>query len=460
MSERVHLVGIGGAGISAIARVLLERGVTITGSDRERSEYAKALEEVGVKVWYGHAAEQVHGADMVVASSAIPEANAELQEALTLGVPVFRRPAYLRQLLKEQRTIAVAGTHGKTTTSGMVAWILSDAGRAPGFIVGGMLPNFGTNAHAGSGRDFVIEADEYKETFLALNPSIGLVTNVEHDHPDCYPTYEDCVRSFQAFVDLVKDVVVVCADSPGGAGLRIRLAERVTYGLESKADWTLTGVQAVAGDGMQAVVLQDGEQRGRMRLALNGRHNVLNALGAVAVAYRLGVPVQKSLSALETYQGVARRFQILGSAQDVVIVDDYAHHPTEIRATLSSARERYPESGIWAVFQPHTYSRTRTLLAELRTSFGDADHVLVTDIFAAREQPDGTTTGAAVADALDHHDAVYTPGLPDALEMLKARVQSGDVVITLSAGDANHIGIDYLAWLQAQKGERSHGKSL
>jgi len=460
MSERVHLVGIGGAGISAIARVLLERGVTVTGSDRERSEYAAALEEEGVDVWYGHAREHVHGADVVVASSAIPEDNVELREALDQGIPAYRRPAYLPMLLQGQRTIAVAGTHGKTTTTGMLAWILSEAGKAPGFIVGGMLPNFGTNAHAGTGQDFVIEADEYKQTFLSLTPSIGVVTNVEHDHPDCYPTYEDCVAAFQAFVDRVQDVLVVSADDAGAAGLSPAQARRVTYGISHAAQWTLMESKAGKHGGMHATLIHEGEDCGTMQISLDGSHNLLNALAAAAGAYEAGIPIADSLSALASYQGAARRFQILGQAQHVTVVDDYAHHPTEIKATLAAARARYPDAGIWAVFQPHTYSRTRTLLTDLRTAFADADHVLVTDIFAAREVPDGVTTGAAVAAALDHVDSSHAAGLSEALDILKRRVAPGDVVITLSAGDANQIGMEFLAWLHDQKGDRSHDESL
>ena len=457
MKDRVHLIGIGGAGISAIARVLLERGVDVTGSDREESEYSRALQVAGVTVFYGHAAANVSGAGTVVASSAIPDDNIELKAAADAGIPVFRRPAYLKQIMKDHRVIAVAGTHGKTTTSGMAAWILASAGRDPSFIVGGMLPNFGTNAHAGKGADFVIEADEYAQTFLALEPSIALITNVEHDHPDCYPTLADCLESFNQFAGRVKDVLIVCADNPGSAGLRAGAVRRVTYGEDPAAAWCLRNVATNAFHGMDADVIHKGETIATLQTRISGRHNLMNALGALVIAIEAGIEIGPACEAIRIYQGPARRFQILGEAGGVTVIDDYAHHPTEIRATLSAARERYPDAVIWAVFQPHTYSRTRTLLRELAGSFEGVDHVLVTRIFAAREMPDGITTGAQVAAELAHVDAVYTAELDDALQMLQAGVLPGDVVITLSAGDANRVGMDLLAWLEERRGDHPNG---
>lgn len=456
MTKRVHLIGIGGAGISAIARVLLERGVSVTGSDREESEYSRALEAAGVDVRYGHDAGHVAGADIVVASSAIPEENVELEAARTAKIPVFRRPAYLPQLMQEQRTLAIAGTHGKTTTSGMAAWILAATGRDPSFIVGGMLPNFGTNAHAGLGSDFVIEADEYARTFLSLEPSIALVTNVEHDHPDCYPTYADCFETFNDFAARVREVLIVCADNTGAAGLNPVRARRVTYGMKPGADWTLRNLTVTEG-GFEGEVWLAEEKQALLCSSLSGIHNALNALGAVALTVEAGVAVKDACAALAGYQGPARRFEVLGTAQGVTVIDDYAHHPTEIRATLAAAKDRYPQAAVWAVFQPHTYSRTRTLLDELRDAFGDAAHVLVTNIFPAREAPDGKTTGALVAQSLNHPDVQHTPEIDDAVLALRQRVRRGDVVITLSAGDANHVGRKLLAWLKDQKGDVSHG---
>jgi len=456
MTERVHLIGIGGAGISAIARVLLERGVPVSGSDREESEYSRALQAAGVDVRYGHDASSVEGAEIVVASSAIPEENVEIQAARAAGIVVFRRPAFLPQLMREQRTLAIAGTHGKTTTSGMVAWILTEAGRDPGFIVGGMLPNFGTNAHAGTGPDFVIEADEYMRTFLSLDPAIALITNVEHDHPDCYPTYEDCLQTFEDFAARVRDTLIVCADNAGAAGLKASGVRRVTYGIAEQADWTLQNLR-MDENGFEGDVWSRGAAQAVLRSGLGGAHNALNALGALTLAVEAGVDAQTACAALARYRGPARRFEVLGDAQGVTVIDDYAHHPTEIKATLAAAKGRYPQADIWAVFQPHTYSRTRTLLAELRDAFGDAAHVLVTNIFPAREAPDGETTGALVAQSLNHPDVQHTPDIGDAVQMLQQRVRPGDVVITLSAGDANRVGRELLAWLKKQKGDDSHG---
>jgi UDP-N-acetylmuramate--alanine ligase len=440
MSRRVHFVGIGGAGISAIARVLLERGETVSGSDQAKSPYSEALEQAGARVWYGHRAENVDGADLVIVSSAVSDDNPEVAAARQAGIPVLRRNVFLTELTSGAQTIAVAGTHGKTTTSGLIAWLLDQAGLSPTFIVGGMLEDFGTNARAGQGPHFVIEADEYDRAFLGLRPAVAVVTNVEHDHPDCYPTPAEFQAAFQEFVDRVEGRLFVCADDPGAMALMPRSGERVTYGLAPQADWRAEKLRPNAAGGSDFLVLRTGELLGLARIRLPGPHNVVNALASLAVADHLGVSFSEARRALTEFHGAGRRFEIVGEAAGVTVVDDYAHHPSEIRATLAAARQRFPGAQIWAVFQPHTYSRTRTLLEGFARAFADAQHVIVTEIFASREAPDPSVSGRDVVERMSHPDVTFIPRLAEAAQTLHERLKAPAVVITLSAGDGNQVG--------------------
>jgi UDP-N-acetylmuramate--alanine ligase len=450
--RHVHLVGIGGAGMSAIARILKERGEAVSGSDLTPSEYTRSLAESGVDVVYGHAPENIAGADLVVASSAVPDANVELQEALVQGITILRRAAFLGELTAGYRTIAVAGTHGKTTTSGLIAWLLDKSGMSPSFIVGGMLPNFGSNASVGTSPYFVIEADEYDHTFLGLNPSIAVVTNIEHDHPDCYPTPESFHQAFVEFSNLVQEVLIVCQDDPGASTLKVESGKRITYGMREDADWQATSIRSPEIGGTQFTLIHAGEKVGQVRILLPGSHNVLNSLAAIAVVHELGVDFEHVREALASFHGVARRFQLLGEQGGVIVVDDYAHHPTEIQATLKAARERFPEAEIWAVFQPHTFSRTRTLMGALVESFQDADHVIVTEIFASREALDPDLSGDVVAKRIQHRDVRFIGDLSKAAETLAREVVPGSVVLTLSAGDGNLVGKQLLERLEGEKG--------
>lgn len=447
MSKRVHLVGIGGAGMSAIARVLHERGDLVTGSDRTMSPYARALEAAGVQVVLGHAGENVAGAELVIATSAVPDTNIELQTARELGIPVLRRNQFLPQLMQGRREVAVAGTHGKTTTSGMIAWILDQSGLAPGFIVGGMLGNFGSNARLGLGKAFVIEADEYDRAFLGLSPDIAVITNLEHDHPDCYPTFEDVRGAFRTFVEQVQDLLIVCLDDPGAASMRRDGLARLTYGLTPEADWYAEEIRPNAAGGMDFLVLRRGKLLGLARNRLPGEHNVRNSLAGLAVADSMGVSFSEARKALTEYSGAGRRFEVIGEARGIVVIDDYAHHPTEIKATLAATKTRYPQSQIWAIFQPHTYSRIKTLRAAYTNAFEDADHVLVTDIFAARETPDEKVTGDWLAGQLEHDDARHVADYADLVELLLQEVPRDSVVVILSAGDANQVAREYLSVL-------------
>ena len=457
MKRRVHFIGIGGAGISAIARVMFERGEIVKGSDRAESVYTTGLREAGIEVMIDHRPENVSGADLVIASSAIPDDNPEMVAARASGIPVFSRKEFLGELTANSQTVAVAGTHGKSTTSGMIAWILERAGQRPTFIVGAVLADLGTNAGAGDGPHFVIEADEYEEAFLGLEPSVAVVTNVEHDHPDCFPSPEDFHNVFVAFTARVQDLLVVCLDDRGASSLERAGLERLTYGLGEGAQWRADALRANDEGGMDFQLHCEGQTLGPVRNLLPGEHNVRNSLAALAVVDFLGVPLETAVHALAAYHGVQRRFQVLGRAQGVIMIDDYAHHPTEIISTLAGARRHYPQAEIWAVFQPHTFSRTKTLLDDLARAFGDADHVIVLDVFAAREKPDPEITGEIVARRIDHADVRHISGLVETTAYLIENVTTGSVVISLSAGDGNQVVLGLLDELQSRGMEDEDG---
>jgi UDP-N-acetylmuramate--alanine ligase len=453
MSRHVHLVGIGGTGLSAIARVLYERGEMVTGSDRTRSSFAEALEDLGIPISYEHRAENVLGANLVIASSAIPMNNVELQAAQAQGIPVLRRSAFLRDLTAGEKTIAVAGTHGKTTTTGLIAWMLSQAGLDPSFIVGGTLSNYDLNARAGTGDYFVIEADEYDRMFLGLEPSIAVVTNVEHDHPDCYPTFDSFRQAFAQFAASVQDLVIICKDDPAADSLPLPAIECVRYGLSADADWRAEEVRPNAVGGSDFLVLRREETLGLMRTRLPGPHNVLNTLAALVVGDHLGLDFKDMRESLTEFLGVGRRFEIIGEVAGVIIVDDYAHHPTEIKATLRGARQQYPDAEIWAVYQPHTFSRIRALLPDFSDAFEACDHVIVTDIFASREQADGSIDSRVLVENINHPDVKYIGRLEAAADYLLERVKGGSLVVTLSAGDGNRVGYRVLEGLKTEGGK-------
>ncbi len=443
-TNRFHLVGIGGIGLSAIARVVHGWGYPVTGSDQQRSEMTDKLVAEGIPVFIGHRAEQITDADVVVISSAVPADNPEVEAAHQLGLPVVKREQLLSDLTASKTTIAVAGTHGKTTISAMLAWILTQAGLDPTFIVGGVLQNLGTNARAGRGPHFVIEADEYDRTFLGLKPNVAVITILEHDHPDCYPTFGKMVEAFETFASQVQEggLLVVCGQDPEAGALGIRRqkagARVETYGLDHSWDWRAEGVRLGCEAAMD--VWYRGQLMGSCALQVPGRHNVLNALAALAASHELHIGYDDASAALTRFRGTARRFEIKGQVREITVVDDYAHHPTEIEATLAAARHKYPGRKVWAVFQPHTYSRTRTLLDSFADAFQDADHMIVTSIYAARESNDLEVSGADIVARSHHPDARYVESLTDAVTLLRNEVQAGDIVITLGAGNGYLIG--------------------
>lgn len=441
--KHIHLIGIAGAGLSAIARILAGKGYRVSGSDRAASPVLEELARLGVSATVGHRAENVHGADLVLASSAVSEDNVEIQEARRLGIPVLRRREFLAWLTQGYRVIAVAGTHGKSTTTAMVAWILERAGLSPTYIIGGTLVDINTNAGVGEGPFFVIEADEYDHAFLGLKPHLALITVVEHDHPDCYPTLEDMKEAFARFLGQVRPSgrVVGCGDEEVVRELLGGLQrEVITYGLREGNLWQAVDLGANGAGGRDFKVYQGRREWGPFGLRVPGVHNVKNALGAIAAAYQLGVDPEAAGEALRSFRGLKRRFEVKGEAAGVVVVDDYAHHPTEIRATLAAVRERFPGREVWAVFQPHTYSRTRALLEEFAASFADAHHVIVSDIYAAREVDDLGVSARDIVARMRHPDAMHIGPLDEVAAYLLERLRPGSVLITLGAGDGYKVG--------------------
>jgi len=457
---RIHLVGIGGIGLSAIARVLHGWGYQVSGSDRQPSALTARLAAEGMRVYAGHKADQVAGANVVIVSSAVAEDNPEVAEARRHGVPVVKRDQFLPDLTAGKVTIAVAGTHGKTTTSAMIAWILVQAGLDPTFIVGGVLANLGTNARAGQGPHFVIEADEYDRAFLGLWPQVAVITAIEHDHPDCYPTFAEMRDAFARFAVQARasGVLIVGGEDREARGLgetwhRIG-GQAATFGLGPGWDWRAEQVQLETATSFE--VWRTTRRLGGCALGLPGRHNVLNALAALAAADAIGVSFEVAVRALSEFRGTARRFERKGEAGGVTVVDDYAHHPTEIRATLAAAKARYPGRAIWAVFQPHTYSRTVSLIEQFGTAFGDADHVLVTGIYAARESDTLGVSGADVAAQIrqnGHRDVEYVETLDGATDAVLEQVRPGDVLLTMGAGDSYLVGEWVLEGLEGRGGK-------
>ena len=444
--RRVHFVGIGGAGLSAIARVLMEQGAEISGSDLVLSPVAEALARDGARVFEGHQAENVDGAELIVVSSAVPASNVELQMAQAAGIPVWKRPAFLGQMMDGHLGITVAGTKGKTTTTAMIVSILLAAGHEPTFIVGGVIAGLETNARAGKNSLFVIEADEYDRTFLSLTPSVAVVTNVEHDHPDCYPTFGDFQAAFEEFAALVPDdgMLVVSWDDPVARALGERRqaagGDATFFGLEEGAEWRAEEIRPNFAGGVDFLATREGQVLGLVRLRLPGVHNACNAVAALAVADSLDVPIHVARSALTEFRGVGRRFEVKGEIKGVTVVDDYAHHPTAIRATLVAAQQRFPGRRLWAVWQPHTYSRTKLLLKEFAQAFDLADHVILLPIYAARETDTLGVSSASVAAKMRHPDARCARSLDEALVWLGTEVRPGDVVLTLGAGDGGRVG--------------------
>jgi UDP-N-acetylmuramate--alanine ligase len=448
--KHIHFIGIGGTGLSAIAKVLLEEGYKVSGSDLAKSSLSDAVEEAGGKVYLGHQANNILGADIVVRSSAVPEENVEVQAALKANIPVLKRAGFLGRLLEGKEVIAVAGSHGKTTTTSMITWILSTLDKDPSFIVGAVVANLKTNARAGKGPDFVIEADEYDYMFLGLNPSLAVVTNVEHDHPDLFPTEEIFRDAFRDFVSKLEPdgILFLCGEDPGAMQLRDKLKpaqQLVVYGFQTPdRDYIARNLENNENGGISfEVAVGDRDQKDRVNISLQipGEHNVLNALAAYAVAEKMGLSGVEIARALSEYEGSERRFDIRGEYQGILLVDDYAHHPSEIKATLSAARESYPDRRIWAVWQPHTYSRTQALFSGFTEAFSDADQVIVLDVYAAREEKPAGFSITELVNEIKHSNVCFIPENKKAYEFLLKELRSDDLLLICTAGDAIDINI-------------------
>jgi len=451
---RVHFSGIGGAGMSGIARIMLARGVAVSGSDAAASAALDELAGLGADVHVGHSADHLEKADTLVISSAIRDDNPELLEARRRGLRVLHRAAALASVMLGRRGIAIAGTHGKTTTTSMIATVLRDSGADPGYVIGGVLAETGTGAADGVGRDFIAEADESDGSFLMLSPYAEVITNIDVDHLDNYGTPGEYRAAFGAFVRRVEPggLIVLCADDPGtrdlaeslrGSPVRVR-----TYGESADSDYQLTDVVQ---DGMRTQLTVTGTTtpfgsiQASMVIGVPGRHNAANAAAAFTTAVELGIAPQRAATALGRYRGAARRLEPKGEAAGVRVLDTYAHHPTELAADLRAARGIAGNGRVIAVFQPHLYSRTRIFAAEFGAALSLADEVVVLDVYAAREDPEPGVTGKLVADAAGA--AHFVPDITAVPDLVATLASPGDIVLTMGAGDVTKLGPVLLAAL-------------
>lgn len=441
--NKVHLVGIGGIGMSGIAEILRRHGYQVTGSDKNESESIRILRELGINVFLGHDASHVSDAELIVTSSAITAVNVEVVAAVARQIPVIPRAEMLAELMRIKYGIAVAGAHGKTTTTSMISWVLVEAGLDPTIVVGGRMDNFGgTNARLGSGEFMVVEADESDGSFSKLSPAIAVVTNIDREHMEYYRSMQNLRRAFVHFLNKVPfyGLSVLCWDDPVLRLLKVRLNRRVsTYGFNAEADYRVVDYKASETGSVSQIRCRGAVHR--MTLTVPGRHNVLNALATIAVGDELSVPIARTVEALSRYEGVRRRFQFRGQIRGVSFIDDYAHHPTEIRVTLSAARERYPRSKLFVIFQPHRYSRVQDLFEDFSRSFDQCDRVWVTDIYAAGEPPLGGVTGLSIAEAISLRgsNAEHVQRPAEAIERCLSLCQPNDVVLTLGAGDLPNV---------------------
>jgi UDP-N-acetylmuramate--alanine ligase len=459
--QRIHFVGMGGIGMSGIAEVLLNLGYKVSGSDLKSSALTQRLASLGAITFEGHSAGNIAGAEVVVTSSAIAPDNPEVTEARKVHIPVIQRAEMLAELMRLKYGIAIAGMHGKTTTTSMVAAVLAAGGLDPTVVVGGRVDALGSNARLGKSQYLVAEADESDRSFLKLSPILSVVTNIDREHMDCYRNMRAVKQAFLEFMDRVPFYggVVVCHDDPLLRRLLPQVRRRVlTYGTRRGSDFHIRLVEASfdAGENRplsRFKVTYRGQDLGEFRLHVPGTHNVLNATAAIAVGMGLDIPVEQIRSGLENFRGVDRRFQLRGKAAGVSVIDDYGHHPTEIRATLAAARQCGFRK-IHVVFQPHRYTRARDLMDEFATAFQNSDSLCVLDIYAASERPIPGVTGEALAEkisAAGNRSASYAASFTDAVTSVTAAAQEGDMILTLGAGSVSQLGPQILEKLQARE---------
>jgi UDP-N-acetylmuramate--alanine ligase len=448
---KIHFVGVGGIGMSGIAEVLLNLGYTVSGSDLKESDITRRLATLGGRIQRGHAAANVAEADVVVISSAVRRDNPEVVEARARKIPVIPRAEMLAELMRLKYGIAVAGSHGKTTTTSMAAHLLAHAGLDPTAVVGGKVNAFGSNAKLGKGEYMVVEADESDGSFLHIPPTIAIVTNIDPEHLDHWKTAEALRRGFLEFVNRVPfyGTAVLCLDHRTVRSLLPEVESRhVTYGESHEADYRASMIE-LSGHAVRFDAFRRDEPLGRFEVRMVGRHNALNALSVIALGDELGIPPDVTRAGLASFDGVQRRFTVRGEAAGVTVVDDYGHHPAEVKATLVGAREAFHRR-IVCLFQPHRYTRTRDLLPEFATAFRDADVLLLTDIYAAGEEPIPGATSEALADAIrrsGHRDVTLVPRA-ELARAARGRVRKGDIVLTLGAGDVTQAGPELLGLLE------------
>ncbi len=455
--RHVHFVGIGGVGMSGLAEILRSLEFDVSGSDLKEGSTTRRLQTLGVRIDVGHREENVRGVDVVVYSSAIRPDNPELCEARALGIPVIGRAEMLAELMRVKYGVAIAGSHGKTTTTSLVATVLRAAGLDPTVVVGGKMSALGSNARLGAGDLLVAEADESDGSFLRLTPTIAVVTNIDPEHLDHYGTHETLKEAFVEFAARVPfyGLAVLCLDHPHVQDILPKIPRRhVTYGVSPQADYAARGIQ-FRGLETSFNAYRRGQSLGGFTVKMPGAHNVLNCLATIAVADELEVPLDVTKQALSSFGGVARRFTVIGVAQGVTLVDDYGHHPAEIRATLEAARRAYPGENhrVVVAFQPHRFTRTKDLFDEFTRAFNQADVLLVTDVYAAGETPiPGATADKLVQSIREHghQHARYVPNKAELPEVLEQLVRPGDVVIALGAGDVNASVRDLKARLEGK----------
>ena len=452
-TKNIHFVGIGGIGMSGIAELLFNIGYQVTGSDMRVSETTRRLERLGVKVNYGHEGRFSDGADVVVTSSAIDPENPEVKNAIEHHVPVIQRAEMLAELMRLKKFgIAVAGSHGKTSTTSMVSWVLHQAGLDPTVVNGGKVDSLGGNAKLGEGEFLVAEADESDGSFLKLSPVIEVVTNIDMEHLDYYKDLDHIKDVFLQFIDRIPfyGAVILCLDDPHIVELLPQIHKRmITYGLHEQADIYAVDIHSM-GRQSRFMVRRGTEELGEITLNIPGRHTIYNSLATVAVGLELEIEFSVIAAALNSFDGVQRRLQVKGEAKGILVVDDYGHHPTEIRATLDAVRDGWPDRRLVVAFQPHRYSRTQALFDEFKTAFHRADVLILTDIYAASEQPIEGITSESLIEAIKQHgqrEVYFVPDVEDLHIKLIDMLQEGDLLLTLGAGNIVNAGEELLQLL-------------
>jgi len=451
--KSIHFVGIGGVGISGIAEVLMNQGFRVSGSDLKQTEVTDRLADLGGVIYIGHSDTNIEGADVLVVSAAVPESNVEIVSAKKSKIPVIMRIEMLAELMRMKYSIAVAGTHGKTTTTAMVSSVLEHGSLDPTVVDGGIITGLGSNARLGSSEFMVVEADEAYGSINSMSPTIAVVTNIDNDHLDYYQTMDEIKKAFLNFINRVPfyGTAILCLDEENIQELIPEIEKRfITYGVDTQADLTATDIQ-VDGTGASYTASRSGQALGKINIKLPGRHNVANSLVAVTVGLELDIPFKRIAEALEAFPGVQHRFELLGDVNDILVIDDYGHHPTEIKATLKAGRDTY-DRRIVAIFQPHRYTRVSLLADDFARCFYQADVLIVTETYSALETPIEGATGEMLATAIrdyGHKNVIYIPDKEKIADAVCDMVQPKDLIITLGAGDIWRTGQEIVEKLKA-----------